>query len=383
MRRRRRHDRPPRMVPAGQISLLPGLRASAAGAGPRDQQAGEPVGRRPQLGDHAAGVERAALDEHQPARIASRTAQAARLHRQSPGRRAAGRPFQRFPVRRPAARGDTRGGASSRVRGAFARTSSGSTPAGECLGFTAAKRERRQEWMLDPEIKGVGSGRGRAHAGARAGAPRLGRPAARLAVHQPESGGVGPRPCRLSFRSTILLPMTTLSPTLRPSSARQHPTTRRKALRILLDHLRHGLAITTDALDPGNVEAIGNASRQSLREPWSISQQEDAARRGGADHRCPETRRGGLRGEPLIVRGGARSMLARQLGTRSIWGKRLDSKTYLEVVAALLAAAAQYQLVRSGRDPLRRRGLAARGERGPARRCGWSCRRHAANPYFS
>jgi hypothetical protein len=54
----------------------------------------------------------------------------------------------------------------------------------------------------------------------------------------------------------------------------------------------------------------------------------------------------GLRGEPLIVRGGPRSRLARQLGHPSLWGKRLDSKTYLEVIAALLGAAAQYDLVR-------------------------------------
>ena len=67
------------------------------------------------------------------------------------------------------------------------------------------------------------------------------------------------------------------------------PATRRKALRILLDHLRHGLAITTDALDPGNVEAIANASRQSLREPWSISQQEEPRVAAALIIRCPET----------------------------------------------------------------------------------------------
>ena len=60
-------------------------------------------------------------------------------------------------------------------------------------------------------------------------------------------------------------------PELRAAS----PEKRRDTLRLLLDHLRQGLAVTTDALDPANVEAFGIASRQSLREPWSISQQED------------------------------------------------------------------------------------------------------------
>ena len=52
---------------------------------------------------------------------------------------------------------------------------------------------------------------------------------------------------------------------------------------------------------------------------------------------APRRAEAGLRGEPLIVRGGSRSLLARQLGRASIWGKRLDSETYREVVAALLA----------------------------------------------
>jgi hypothetical protein len=62
---------------------------------------------------------------------------------------------------------------------------------------------------------------------------------------------------------------------------------------------------------------------------------------------APKRTEAGLRGEPLIVRGGSRSMLARRLGHRDIWGRRLDGKTYRDVLSALLAAAAQYQLVRS------------------------------------
>jgi hypothetical protein len=97
-------------------------------------------------------------------------------------------------------------------------------------------------------------------------------------------------------------------PELRTAS----PTTRRQALVDLLDHLRQGLAITTDALDQGNVESIASASRQHLREPWAIIAAAlivDAPKRGDT----------GVRGEPLIVRGGARS----RLGRAEIWGKRL------------------------------------------------------------
>src|SRR5205823_7063194 len=45
--------------------------------------------------------------------------------------------------------------------------------------------------------------------------------------------------------------------------------------------------------------------------------------------------------------GSPRSRLARQLGHPEIWGKRLDAKTYLKVVEALLAAAASYEMVRA------------------------------------
>src|SRR5262249_17318898 len=48
-----------------------------------------------------------------------------------------------------------------------------------------------------------------------------------------------------------------------------------------------------------------------------------------------------------IVRGSARSRLARELRHARIWGKQLDPKTYSEVVEALLKAAASYEMARS------------------------------------
>jgi hypothetical protein len=64
---------------------------------------------------------------------------------------------------------------------------------------------------------------------------------------------------------------TNVPPELRTATAAR----RRQALKILLDRLRHGPAITADALEPTNVEAIASAARQGLQEPWSISQQAD------------------------------------------------------------------------------------------------------------
>jgi hypothetical protein len=124
------------------------------------------------------------------------------------------------------------------------------------------------------------------------------------------------------------------------------PDQRKKALLVLLDTLRRGLAVTADALDPAEVDGAANASRQRLREPWSISSQEHPRFAAELIIDAPKKAETGVRGEPLIVRGSARSRLARQLGHPSICGKRLDAKTYSEVIDALLKAAASYQIVR-------------------------------------
>jgi Lhr-like helicase len=214
------------------------------------------------------------------------------------------------------------------------------------LGFTAGNRERRKEWMLDPEVKGVGQ-------------IEAERTLARVLAHRAWADQrrgwrfTNPNLEELGLIRADYLALDELSAddsafaTAPPELRGAHPKTRRKALLTLLEHLRHGLAVTTDALDPLNVEALANASRQSLREPWSISQQEGPRQAAALIIDAPRRAEAGLRDEPLIVRGGSRSMLARRLSHGDIWGRRLDGKTYREVISALLTAAAQYQLVRS------------------------------------
>src|SRR5713101_2801443 len=121
------------------------------------------------------------------------------------------------------------------------------------------------------------------------------------------------------------------------------PDQRRRALLVLLEALRSGLAVTADALEPDEVDAIANASRQRLREPWSISSQEHLRFAAALIIGAPKKTEAGVRGEQLIVRGSSRSRLARQLGHQRIWGKRLDAKTNSEVIEALLRAAASYR----------------------------------------
>src|SRR5262249_40324355 len=119
-----------------------------------------------------------------------------------------------------------------------------------------------------------------------------------------------------------------------PELRHAKPETRKAALVELLTHLRHGLAITADPLDPPTIESIASGSRQNLRDPWSISTQEDPRVSSALIIDAPRRADVGLRGEVLVVRGGPRSRLARQLAHPRIWGRRLDSKTYLEIIAA-------------------------------------------------
>ena len=215
----------------------------------------------------------------------------------------------------------------------------------DALGFTAANRDRRQEWMLDAESKGV------AQVNAEQSLSRV--LAYRVWADQrrgwrftnpnlEELGLVSAEYVSLDDLAADDAGFANAPPELRLAK----PETRKVALVELLTHLRHGLAITADALDPAAVELIANAARQNLRDPWAISIQEEPRIASALIIDAPRRADVGLRGEALVVRGGPRSRLARQLAHPRIWGKRLDSKTYLEIVTALLGAASEYQLVR-------------------------------------
>jgi Lhr-like helicase len=215
----------------------------------------------------------------------------------------------------------------------------------QALGFTAANQVRRQEWMLDPEAKGPGLNDAE-------------RTLSRVIAHRvwadqrrgwrftnpslEELGLVRAHYVGLDELADDDAAFETGPAVLRAAT----PDLRKQALRILLDTLRRGLAVTADVLDPAEVDAVANASRQRLREPWSISAQERQRHAAALIIDAPRREEAGVRGEPLIVRGGPRSRLARELGHPRIWGKRLDAKTYSEVVEALLKAAASYQIVR-------------------------------------
>ena len=213
------------------------------------------------------------------------------------------------------------------------------------LGFTSVNKARRPEWLSRPEVVGVGLIEGertlarvlahRVWADQRRGWRFTNPSLEELGLIRASYVGLDELVADPDAFAVVPLELQRLS-----------PENRRRALIILLDTLRRGLAVTADALDPAMVDVIATAARQTLRHPWSIGQQENLRLAAALMIDAPRRDDVGLRGEPLIVRGGPRSRLAKQLNRSEIWGGRLSGQRYLDVVRSLLEIAERYQLVR-------------------------------------
>ncbi len=213
------------------------------------------------------------------------------------------------------------------------------------LGFAAANRERRAEWMADPSAKGVGQQDAertlRQVLGYRVWADQ--RRGWRFTNPNLEDLGVVHAEYPALDELAADDEEYALAPDVLRNATVKH---RREAFIVLLDELRRGLAVTANALDAAEVEAVATAARQLLREPWSISEREGARVAGALIIDAPKKEDIGPRGEALILRGGSRSRLARALRREQFWGQHLDPGTYGAVLEALLKAAEHYQLVR-------------------------------------
>jgi hypothetical protein len=213
------------------------------------------------------------------------------------------------------------------------------------LGFTSTNRSRRPEWLSRPETVGVGL-------------IDAERSLARVLAHRvwaDQRRGwrfTNPSLEELGLVQAVYVGLEDLVndsdvfASAPPEVARLSSEKRKQALIIVLDTLRKGLAVTADALDPAMVDVIATGARQTLRHPWSIGQQENPRISAALIIDAPKREEVSLRGEPLIVRGGPRSRLAKQLNRSEVWGERLSAQRYSEALQFLLDAADRYQLVR-------------------------------------
>jgi len=165
------------------------------------------------------------------------------------------------------------------------------------------------------------------------------------------------------------------------------PQHRKDAFRILLDHLRKGLAVNTGALDRLQLEGLKQRSERTHRAPWGFTRDENPRCATQLIIDAPSRRHISLSDEALLLRGGSRSLLARQLRVPDLWGRPLKMDEYDAVLEAMLAAAADYGLVTAAATPFgngsqgwQLQGNVVRFHRQPPQ-SGAEGRR-AANPYF-
>ncbi|WP_342662456.1 helicase-related protein [Erythrobacter cryptus] len=118
------------------------------------------------------------------------------------------------------------------------------------------------------------------------------------------------------------------------------PETRRKIFALLFDHMRQGLAIAADALDHTVLEEIGTKSRQFLKDPWAISLEEERH-----DLNSQTALVVGTQGSKYdrVIRVSGRGGLARQIASIAGGLPLADREPLIE---AMLLAAARHQMVR-------------------------------------
>lgn len=214
------------------------------------------------------------------------------------------------------------------------------------LGFKPESVGRRVEWMLDPEAKGVSQ---------QEASRNMSRVLAYRAWADQRKGWRFTNPnleetglIRAKYLSLDDLADDEAAYVGAPDILRNaRPAIRKRALSELLETLRGGLAISTEALEQGWIDNLGTASRQTLREPWAIGQQERLRVASALIIDAPKRQNMRVQDELLVIRGGSRSGLAKKLTRAELWGARIKSKDYVDLVNALLEAAESYGLVRS------------------------------------
>lgn len=121
----------------------------------------------------------------------------------------------------------------------------------------------------------------------------------------------------------------------------QVPELRRQAMfRLLFDHMRQGLAIAVDALDQNELEAVAMKSRQVLKDPWAIGQEEQ-----NHDLNYQTTLVIGTQGSKAdrIIRVSGRSVIARRIAKEAGEIALADIEPLVE---AMLVAAGRHQMTR-------------------------------------
>ena len=212
------------------------------------------------------------------------------------------------------------------------------------LGFTAANKSLRTEWMLNPKAGVV----------IRSDAQRsLARVLAHRVWTDLRRGWRFTNPS-LSVLKLIEVEFVGLDDVaadvdrlaaMLPQLGSLDQDARKSAIRVLLEAMLEGLAVGTEALDLAVLDTVAQGSRSLLLAPWAIDGKE-TLREGKTLFLEPPARKDtGLREERMILRAGPRSRIARLLNRESVIGTKLDGDSYLAFIDRLLGMLADEGLV--------------------------------------
>ena len=205
----------------------------------------------------------------------------------------------------------------------------------KALGFTAANKDARIHWMLDPEAGTV----------VREDAQRsLAKVLAHRVWTDLRRGWRYTNPS-LSVLKLIDVEFIGLDDiaedteslmAVLPELGDLDVEARKKLLKELLGAMLEGLAVSTEALELTVLDAVAQKSRNLLRAPWAMDQKETPRSRTTLFLQAPGKDRVGLREEQTIIRAGHNSRVGRLINRKSMLGTKLNKTDYLAVMTGLM-----------------------------------------------
>jgi Lhr-like helicase len=214
----------------------------------------------------------------------------------------------------------------------------------KALGFTAANKDARIHWMLDPEAGAV----------IREDAQRS---LAKVLAHRLWTDlrrgwrYTNPSLSVLKLIDVAFIGLDAIAEdterltAVLPDLGALDVPKRKEMFKKLLGAMLDGLAVGTEALDLTVLDTVAQKSRNLLRAPWAIDAKETPRSRTTLFLQAPGKDRVGLREEQTIVRAGHNSRIARLINRTSVMGTKLGRADYLTVMTGLMELLAREGLV--------------------------------------
>lgn len=214
----------------------------------------------------------------------------------------------------------------------------------KALGFTAANKDARIHWMLDPEAGAV----------IREDAQRS---LAKVLAHRLWTDlrrgwrYTNPSLSVLKLIDVAFIGLDAIAEdtegltAILPDLGTLDVPKRKEMFKKLLGAMLDGLAVGTEALDLAVLDTVAQKSRNLLRAPWAIDAKEMPRSRTTLFLQAPGKDRVGLREEQTIVRAGHNSRIARLINRTSVIGTKLGRADYLTVMTGLMELLAREGLV--------------------------------------